>query len=753
MNSLRKIVFVFLIIFPISNSFGAMVTFNQRTAVADGGTVIGGIHFNNDGTKMFIIYSGNSKHLYEYNLATPFDVSTKSYAGDSERCELDTAGTGATNSLKFDLEFSRDGMKLFFAEGKNDPGIDIDKVFKFDLTKPYDISTCEYANNATLNIESGNDLQNGSNAGSRTDSNGGRSNNRLQGFEINDDGTKLFLVYHGAGSEKPRLLEYALSTPFDLTTISLDLDAGIPLDGQGVSNPMGMRFSPNGKRLWINSHTDGQQRVTQISLNVAYSTSSFTIDGSIFTRDLNGSNSFKQPRGIALSGSGLKLYIGTDKTNTGDSDDHVSELDLVCPFNIFEEKCPSITENSDRTGMAEAQIELAKRTINFSTNSALNRLKWIRRNKDKQNLSNHNVKLNFSNSMLSSLKAVPISSFKKISTGKNNNESNKNYFYWSEGSISLGRVGDTSIASTKKVHTNSLTFGLDRFTDDYGLEGFTLRFGSDDVDVGSAGSNLDSNTYNITYYSTSPIKDDTKYLDKIFGIGKIRSDILTVLDGKNLSADRTGNQIYGTFKIKDEYKKNKLTLIPSGQFDFGHTILHGYKEEGTGAIEVKDQHVRTKNLRATLALVEDLSNEKYTLKRHGKLEYLVELDRSSNFKYAYVSDGSASFNDTLHTGALHNLNAEIGIDIIFPEHYSVFIIYERNHAFGTGYNDNLYIALGYLPHDDTEYAFSINGSENLMSKFEIKKSINGYDLSFNLNDDLINLGDSKEASINLNKVF
>ena len=65
--------------------------------------------------------------------------------------------------------------------------------------------------------------------------------------------------------------------------------------------------------------------------------------------------------------------------------------------------------------MAEAQIELAKRTINFSTNSALNRLKWIRRNKDKQNLSNQNIKLNFSNSLLSSLKAVPISSFKKIS--------------------------------------------------------------------------------------------------------------------------------------------------------------------------------------------------------------------------------------------------------------------------------------------------------------------------------------------------
>jgi len=249
------------------------------------------------------------------------------------------------------------------------------------------------------------------------------------------------------------------------------------------------------------------------------------------------------------------------------------------------------------------------------------------------------------------------------------------------------------------------------------------------------------------------MKDDTKYVDKIFGIGKIRTDILTVLDGKNLSADRTGNQIYGTVKIKDEYKKNNFTLIPSGQFDFGHTILRGYKEAGTGAIEVEDQHVRTKKLRATMALVEDLSNDKYTLKRHGKLEYVADIDRSSNFKYTYVSDGSASFNDTLHTGALHNLNGEIGIDIIFPEHYSVFIIYERNHAFGTGYTDNLYIALGYLPYKDTEYAFSINGSENLMSQFKIKKNINGYDLSFNLNDDLTNLGNNKEASIYLNKVF
>ena len=754
MNFLKKFILILLFLFPISNSFASMVSLvHSKSGLDNGiGEAINGVDFNNDGTKMFIVFQQSTATyaiVEEYTLSTPFNITTASYAGDSEICSLDTGDTTfGPVSRVYDIDFSRDGMKLLVARGgSGSTDANDDRVFMFNLTSPFDVSTCSFAND-TNDLDS-DTLQEGSNAGDPNSAGGGsgHSKNRAQAIKINDDGTKLFITMQGAGSLQSRLLEYNLSTPYDLETISLVTSAGINLESSVEDNPNGLDFSKNGKRLFVVSHNNGQRSVTQISLTRAFDTSSFTIDGTIKLTSISGVPTIG-PRGLAFSSSGLKMYV-----LDADSGSDAYEFDLVCPFNLFSGECSPITENNDRTGMAEAQIELAKRTIKLSTNSALNRLKWIRRNKDKQNLSNQNVKLNFSNNMLSSLKAMPISSFKKISTSKNKKDSNKNYFYWSEGNIYLGRVGDTSIASTKKVNTNALTFGLDRFTDDYGLEGLAFRFGSDDVDVGSDGSNLDSNTYNITYYSTSPIKDDTKYLDKIFGIGKIRSDILSVVDGKNLTADRTGNQIYGTFKIKDEYKRDKLTFIPSGQFDFGHTILRGYQEAGTGAIEVEDQHVRTKNLRAAMAVVEDLSSDKYTLKRHGKLEYVAELDRSSNFKYTYVGDGSVKFNDTLHTGALHNLNGEIGIDIIFPEHYSVFIIYERNHAFGTGYSDNLYIALGYLPHEDTEYAFSINGSENLISKFEIKKNINGYDLSFDLNDDLTNLGDSKEASINLNKVF
>ena len=747
---IKKILIILFLLFPISNSFAGMVTFVQTTQFTDSNDVIQGIEFNKDGTKMFASYGGNAtgestKALNEYNLTTPFDISTRVYAGDDERCVL----SGPEFSLLglYDLEFSSDGMKLFLAQGSNTKNSGarsrVDIVFRFDLTSPFDISTCSFAHETPL-LET-DALQNNSEAGSVTIADGTSNDNRLQGMEINDDGTKLFLIFHGANathSPNTRLLEYQLSTPYDLTTISLNTNAGIELEDE-VSNPNTMRFSANGKRLFLVDHNNAAsgKDVTQISLNVAYDTSSYTIDGRVYLPDLD--SALDQPRGISFSANGLKMYVGDD-----DNDD-ITEFDLVCPFNIISGNCPSITENSDKTGMAEAQIELARRTIERSTNSTLNRLKWIRRNKDKQNLTNLNINLNFSNQILASLtEAVRTSA-----TKKNTKDKKQDVFYWSEGSIAVGRMGDTSVSSSKEIETNSLTLGADKFTENNGIVGLAFRYGRDNTDVGDAGSNLDGDTYNLTFYNTRPSEIDTKYIDTIIGIGKIKTDILSVMDGEHVTANRRGKQMYGTVKIKDEIKKNKLTIIPSSQIDFGHTILNAYDEVGLGAISVEKQHVKTRHLRATVAAVHDLENERHSIKRHGKLEYQANLKRSSNLKYTYVSDTSKAFNTKLNPAAFHNINGEIGIDIVFPENYSIFIIYERNQALDYGHTDNIHIALGYLPNKDTEYAFKINGSENLMSKFEIKKDINGFNLSFNLNDDLTNIGNAREANIELNKVF
>jgi len=748
MKYFKNIILVLLFFFPISYSLGAVVTEvdDQQIVFEDGGSTFpNGITFNDDGTKMFVSFSRSTNNsdfdfINEYNLSTPFDISTHTYAGDDERCDLDVeAGSADLDPTNVgDMAFSSDGLKIFIvSRGTNNSNNDA--IYRYDLTTPYDVSTCTFVEDEDPDTEA---RSNGWRHGDRSPAAQSKKYH-VQGIEINPDGTKIFLSFNGVGSDNAGSLdgirEYNLSTPYDLSTMSQVTSAGILLT---QSNPDAIFFGLNGKRIFVTDHN--QFTVAQYSLSTAYDTSSSTLDGEIVIKDFITTKTANQIRALAFSASGLKMFVSDDNGS-----DTIHEFDLVCPFNIIAGKCSSITENSDRTGMAEAQIELAKRTIEHSTNSTLNRLKWIRRNKDRQDLTNLNIDLNFSNQMLASFtEAVRTSATKKKTKDKK-----QNVFYWSEGSIAVGRIGDTSISSTKKIGTDAITVGADKFTSNNGIKGLAFRIGRDNVDVGTAGSNLDTDTYNITYYATSPVEDDTKFIDTIIGFGKLKSDLLTVLDGKNLTADRTGNQLYGTIKIKDEIKKDNLILIPSGRFDYGHTILSSYKESGNGAIDVKKQHVRTKKLRAAIAMVEDLSNDKYTFKRHGKLEYVADIDRSSNFKYTYVSDGSTSFNDSLHTGALHNLNGEIGFDIIFPEHYSIFVIYERNHAFDSGYTDNIHIALGYLPHKDTEYAFSVDGSDNLTSQFEIKKNINGYDFSFNLKNDLTNLGNDQEASINLNKIF
>ena len=245
MKFIKKIILVLLFVLPISNSFAAMHTFVQKAAVTDGtNNDPSGVHFNPAGTKMFILSqspdtdTGDFSHVSEYNLSTPFDVSTKTYAGNGERCILDNGedDVGPT-SWMHGLKFSHNGMMLFVGRGNAaSDDANADRVFRFDLTSPYDISTCNFpvgsAVHATLNLDD-DDLQDGSNAGTVTVP---HRKNRLRGFDFSNDGKRLFVLFGGAGSNHySRLLEYQLSISYDLSTISIVTDAGIRLQDSGSS--------------------------------------------------------------------------------------------------------------------------------------------------------------------------------------------------------------------------------------------------------------------------------------------------------------------------------------------------------------------------------------------------------------------------------------------------------------------------------------------------------------------------------------
>ena len=72
MNFLKKIILILLFSFPISNSYGEIVTHVQTVTFNDG-PYASAIEFNKDGTKMFVSHANKAtsetyQAIYEYNL-------------------------------------------------------------------------------------------------------------------------------------------------------------------------------------------------------------------------------------------------------------------------------------------------------------------------------------------------------------------------------------------------------------------------------------------------------------------------------------------------------------------------------------------------------------------------------------------------------------------------------------------------------------------------------------------------------------
>jgi len=677
--------------------------FVQNFSVSGQDTAPRGITFNNDGTKMYVTGTTNDK-IFEYALTSAFDISTATYRGLFN-----------FNGNSFSIKFNNDGTKMFTVSYW-DTGA---AVKEFLLSTPFDITSIS-----------------GNGTTPETTFNFKPHDNRPRGLDFNNDGTKMFVT----GGDGEDINEFSLNVGFDLSEgvnfVQLkDLTHPMSL-ATDEDEPFGIEFNQDGTTMFVIG-TKGND-VNQYSLSTAFDISTLSFVGGLHVNAQEGN-----PSGIAFSTSGLKMFI------VGDSGDEVNEYHLRCPYNLFAGKCPQITKG-DRTGVAEAQTQVAKRTIAHATDKTLNRLKWIRRNKDLQDLSYQNIKLNFSNEMLASLSEAI-----KISTKAKEKEKNKDIFYWAEGNLAFGKVRKTDASSKKKIYTDGITIGADKFTVGDGIKGLAFKFSQNNVSVGSSGSKLDADAYNFMYYSTSSVKDDARFLDTIIGVGALKYDISSVLDGNKLTGNRNGRQIYGTLKLKEEIKKDDHTLIPSAQIDLGYTLLSSYSESGKTAMRFDKQSIQSRKLRLSLASVEELNNEKYKIKRHGKIEYQANLHRSSNIKYSYISDStSGKFDSELNTGALHNINWEVGVDVIHDENFSLFFIVEQNYAHRVGYTNKIHLAIGYLPQKNTNFAFKIEGDDILKSKYIYTKNVNGLDVDFYLlNNNFMRPEKLDEIALNLRKVF
>ncbi|PDH17911.1 MAG: hypothetical protein CNB62_02205, partial [Pelagibacterales bacterium MED-G44] len=456
-----KIITLIIIIFSNSIAFAAVSSFvgaknwgesQQRNPT--------GVLFNPDGTKMYITGITQNK-IYMYNLTTPFTVTTATYA--SKTCDLE----GEHDALAF--RFNSNGTAIFVLDTKATETID-----KYSLTTPYDISTCSLVSGSPQDFEGGLEMRS---------------------FAFSNDGQKIFIFDADGNSSKHSIKQYSLSSAFDLSNPILTTDY-IGHNGDLASIEafsQGLEFSSDGSKMFITGNKE--DTILEFSLSNPFDlTATVTYDGEHIVDEVHSLG------GITFSSDGSKMIV-TD-FNNHDENRGVYQYDLTCGFGVV--KCIDPTANKDDVGSIEAQSEATKKLIQHTTYPILNRMEWLRRNSNRVNLTNQNIKFQFNNAMLNSLSDTLIPLYFSNDSNDKSNYQNSSWSFWSEGTISIGSTGDTNQSSSKSIDTSAITLGADKKGKDNIMRGIALRFGADDVDVGDLGSALDMSSFSLTFYESKP---------------------------------------------------------------------------------------------------------------------------------------------------------------------------------------------------------------------------------------------------------
>ena len=651
-----------------------------------------GVVFNPSGTKMYVLgfHSSDKSYVSEVPLSVPF--STQS-AGTPVLQEITTATKRAQ-----DLKFNSDGTKLFILTTKaanNKDGIHV-----FTLSTPYDTSNLESdadAGNQTF-IQFGSDPR---------------------GFDFNSDGTKMYVLQ----STSEVLEQYNLSTPFDPSTRNSNPKTISSSKGDYLHQGFG--FSSDGYKMFIvkaqrtgasTNIIEDYNLTTPFEINTA---SLNETDNGIYTSVTDDASTDERIAGITFNFSqgANKLYY----TDFHESD-LVREFDLPCAYGII--TCIDPTNNKDDVASVEAQSTAAKQLIQYTTYPVLNRMEWLRRNSGRVNLTNQNLKLQFNNEILNAL----TNSFVPLFLSSENNEQieqNFGWSFWSEGTITIGKVGDTSYSSSKDINTSAITIGADKKSEDNIMRGIALRFGSDDVDVGDLGSALDMSSFSLTFYETRP-RGENRFVDNLIGASFINSDLINNSGSVSTNGERSGEQLYGSLSLRDTYSKNKFNFTPKLKINYGITHFAAYKETGAEGLNLnfKDQYIG--NFTSSLGTILDNTYELEigTFIPYFDFEYYADMSPSSQQKFSYASNGSSYTLKNINNST-HNILGSVGFDLMTNNGLSLMTKYSRNQS-SYNKNDSFVVALDYKNSQKSFYTLSLHDTN---TKLSYNNELNGFKIN------------------------
>ena len=372
-------------------------------------------------------------------------------------------------------------------------------------------------------------------------------------------------------------------------------------------------------------------------------------------------------------------------------------------------------DEKDVVGLIEEQLEITKRMIQHSRRPVLKRMEWLRRHNDQNNLSNQGIKLRFLNTSLTEMSnALNLSSY----LNKTSDLFGNDWAIWSEGSVTIGKTDESTIAAIKKINSNGITLGIDKIVDRNQIYGFAIRIEDDDSDIGSSGSKLDTDSLSLSLYGTLPFSEKT-YIDSTLGVGLLRTDLTRIHDSGTLTGKRKGEQVFGSILYGAEFE-NEVTLSPYGRIDAGYTKLKSFSDTGTvAAINYNEQKIKTARASVGLLIDDEIKTQNATFIPNARIEYGKDVVDASDAVLSYVVYPNTDYTFKIDREESDNFRMGLGTDILVEGGWILSADFERNQKEGSSYENSINLGASFQPDSNTEYSFSVIGGSSSNKQFGI----------------------------------
>ena len=379
-------------------------------------------------------------------------------------------------------------------------------------------------------------------------------------------------------------------------------------------------------------------------------------------------------------------------------------------------------DDKDVVASIEAQTEAPKKVLQHITTPIFNRLNWIRGYETDNNLNSQKIKFNLVNPKIDKiLNIIP----ETVSLNKIPTRLEDDWLFWSEGSISVGRVGETSTSSFKEIDTNAITIGWDKKIDQKKIHGYAITYTKDDVKVGDNGSTLDVESYSFSTYATFHRKENS-YVEGILGTSKLDLRNKRVKNNNSLKGDRNGKQFFGSIHYINTISNEKVNISPNLRLDLSYTKLTDYTETGSNAISYDEQTVETAGIFGGFTFNKEVFKDDYIIRPSAGFELGLDLSPNSDISLNYVSDPNTKYTKSIDQQGEESIKGKVGFDLLKDNGWSLMAFYERNQS-QNRHSDTFYFLTGYVVSKDEEYIMKID--ENKTS-LVYKKNIDGIDIKF-----------------------